>query len=130
MTDFRAKRGPSIPGRVVDPVTNAKVKAAPLCGVEKRRGVRVNSQVPIAVEWNVGGKLLRKEAQTRVVGPYGCLALLPQNLEVAQTIRLTNMVSKQSNPAVVVWRGLQRAEGWELGIELINPQMGFWDFDL
>jgi hypothetical protein len=40
------------------------------------------------------------------------------------------MVSKQSNPAVVVWRGLQRAEGWELGIELINPQMGFWDFEL
>jgi hypothetical protein len=128
MTDFRAKRAPSIPGRAIHPVENAK--AAPLAGIEKRRGVRVNSRVPIAVEWDAGGKLLRKETQTRVVGPYGCLALLPTNLEVAQTIRLTNMVSKQTNPAVIVWRGLKRAEGWELGIELINPQMGFWDFDL
>ncbi len=128
MTDFRAKRAPSIPGRSIHPVANAK--PAPLTGREKRRGVRVNSRVPIAVEWNAGGESVRKEAQTRVVGPYGCMVVLPMNLEVKQAIQLTNMVSKQTNPAVVVWRGLERTEGWELGIELINPQMGFWDFDL
>jgi len=128
MTDFRAKRAPSIPGRSIQPVANAR--PAPLVGREKRRGVRVNSQVPIAMEWNAGGKSLRKEAQTRVVGPYGCMVVLPMNLEISQTIRLTNMVSKQENPAVIVWRGLERAEGWELGIELINPQMGFWGLDL
>jgi len=128
MTDFRAKRAPIIPGRAIHPVSNAK--AAPLTGREKRRGVRVNSRVPIAVEWNAGGELLRKEAQTRVVGPYGCMVVLPMNLEVSQTIQLTNMVSKQTNPARIVWRGLERAEGWELGIELINPQMGFWELDL
>ena len=128
MTDFRAKRAPSIPGRAIHPVANAK--PALLTGLEKRRGVRVNSRVPIAMEWNVGGELLRKEAQTRVVGPYGCMVVLPMNLEVAQTIQLTNMVSKQTNPAVIVWRGLERAEGWELGIELINPRMGFWELDL
>jgi hypothetical protein len=128
MTDFRAKRAPSIPGRSIHPVANAR--AAPPSGREKRRGVRVNSRVPIAVEWNAGGESLRKEAQTRVVGPYGCMAVLPTNLEVAQTIRLTNMVSKQTNSGVIVWRGLERAEGWELGIELINPQMGFWGLDL
>jgi hypothetical protein len=92
--------------------------------------VRVNSRVPVAVEWDNGGVLLRKETQTRVVGPYGCMVVLPLNLEVAQKIRLTNMVSKQTNPAVVVWRGLERVEGWELGIELINPRMGFWELDL
>ena len=128
MTDFRAKRAPSIPGRSIHPVANAR--AASPSGREKRRGVRVNSRVPIAVEWTAGGESLRKEAQTRVVGPYGCMVVLPMNLEVSQTVQLTNMVSKQSNPAVIVWRGLERAEGWELGIELINPQMGFWEFEL
>ena len=128
MTDFRAKRAPSIPGRVIHPVENARL--APLSGREKRRGERVNSRVPIAVEWNAGGEFLRKEAQTRVVGPYGCMVVLPTDLEVKQAIQLTNMVNKESNPGVIVWRGLQRAEGWEMGIELINPQMGFWGLDL
>ncbi len=128
MTDFRAKRAPSIPGRSIHPVANAR--PAPLADRQKRRGVRVNSRVPIAVEWNAGGQSLRKEAQTRVVGPYGCMVVLPTNLEVAQPIRLTNMVSQQTNSAVIVWRGLERAEGWELGIELIDPQMGFWGLDL
>ncbi len=128
MTDFRAKRAPSIPGRSIHPVANAR--PAPPSGREKRRGVRVNSRVPIAVEWDAGGESLRKEAQTRVVGPYGCMVVVPTNLDVAQAIRLTNMVSKQSNSAVIVWRGLERAEGWELGIELIDPQMGFWGLEL
>jgi hypothetical protein len=113
---------------VIEPIANAR--PAQLTGREKRRGERVNSRVPIALEWSFGGELLRKEAQTRVVGPYGCMVVLPSNLEVKQTIRLTNMVNKESNPGVIVWRGLQRAEGWELGIELINPQMGFWGLDL
>jgi hypothetical protein len=128
MTDFRAKRAPSIPGRVVNPVEIIKV--GPKTGAEKRRGVRVNSRVPIAVEWHTGGQVIRKEAQTRVVGPYGCMVVLPMDLEVKQPIQLTNMISQQSNPAVIVWRGLQRAEGWELGIELIDPKMGFWELDL
>ncbi len=102
----------------------------PLTGREKRRGVRVNSRVPIAVEWHEGGRLLRKEAQTCIVGPYGCMVVLPTNLNVAQAIQLTNMVNKESNPGVIVWRGLERAEGWELGIELIIPQMGGWGLDL
>jgi hypothetical protein len=58
------------------------------------------------------------------------MAILPTNLEVRQPIQLTNMVSKQTNPAVIVWRGVERTEGWELGIELINPLMGFWELDL
>jgi hypothetical protein len=128
MTDFRAKRAPSIPGRVIHPVANAK--PAPLSGSEKRRGVRVNSRVPIALEWKAGGELQRKEAQTCVVGPYGCMVVLPTHLEVEQAIQLTNMVNRETNPAVIVWRGQQRAEGWELGIELLNPQMGFWGLDL
>jgi hypothetical protein len=128
MTDFRAKRAPIIPGKAIQPVVNAK--PAQPTGREQRRGKRVNSRVPVAVEWRSGEDLLRNEAQTRVVGPYGCMLVLQTNLEVRQAIQLTNMVSRESNPAVIVWRGAQRAEGWELGIELISPQMDFWGLEL
>jgi hypothetical protein len=56
--------------------------------------------------------------------------VLPQNLEVDQRIQVTNLVSSRASPAVIVWRGHERAEGWELGIELIDPEMGFWGLDL
>jgi hypothetical protein len=127
LVDFRASRTPAIPGRELRPVENAR--PAPQSGRELRRGERVNSRVPIAVEWNSGGKMLRKETQTCVVGPYGCMVVLANNLEMSQTIHLTNMVSKMSNAGVIVWRGVQRPDGWELGIELINPQMGFWGLE-
>jgi hypothetical protein len=128
MTVLRAKRGPVVPGRAIEPVANAR--PATSSGHEKRRGERINSRIPIAVEWSAGGRVLRREAQTRVVGPYGCMAIVPSELAVKQSIQLTNMVSRQSNSAVVVWRGQQHAEGWEMGIELLNPQMGFWEIDL
>ena len=126
MTEFRAKHAQGIPGKA----SHAVAKTTRPTGAQKRRGIRVNSRVPVAVEWESAGEPKRKEAQTRVVGPYGCLVVLPQNLEVHQQIRLTNLVSKQTNPAVVVWRGNERSEGWELGIELINPQMDFWGLEL
>jgi hypothetical protein len=126
MVEFRASRAPVIPGRIKEKV----VEMTSRDGIEKRRGVRVNSRVPVAVEWETAGEPQRGEAQTRIVGPYGCLVVLQQELRVKQLVQVTNLVSQQSNPAVIVWRGNERAEGWELGIELINPQMGFWGVDL
>ena len=126
MSDFRAKRAQTVPRK--DGNTGAKTTR--LRGQAKRRGVRVNSRVPVAVEWDSGGELRRGEAQTRIVGPYGCLVVLSQNLDIDQQVQVTNLVSRQSNPAIVVWRGNERAEGWELGIELINPEMNFWGLDL
>jgi hypothetical protein len=126
MVEFRARRAPVIPGRVKAVVADSN----PRDGREKRRGVRLNSRVPVAVEWESAGEPHRGEAQTRVVGPYGCLVVLPQELHIKQQVQVTNLVSQQSNPAVIVWRGNERAEGWEVGIELINPQIGFWGVDL
>jgi len=126
MAEFRGKRARRVPGKAIQPV----VKVLQHADRARRRGVRLNSRVPIAVEWAAGGEMLRQESQTRVVGHYGCLLVLAQNLEVKQEIELTNLLSKESSPARVVWRGVERAEGWELGIELINPQMGFWGLDL
>ena len=126
MSDFRTVRARPVPLKSVAKESRTSL----LSGVEKRRGIRMNSQVPVVVEWNSGGTLNRGEAHTRIVGPYGCLVVLQQGLEVNQKIQVTNLASSQTNPAVVVWRGTQRAEGWELGIELINPQMNFWGLDL
>lgn len=98
---------------------------------EKRRGVRVNSRVPVAIEWETDrGGSVRARGHTRVVGPYGCLLVAPESLELEQLLRITNLVTRKSNPAVVVWKGNERVEGWELGIELIEPQMGFWGLEL
>jgi len=126
MTEFRVTRAQTIPGRPKHTVARTPV----LSGRNKRRGVRVNSRVPVAVEWDLSGQRHRGEAQTRVVGPYGCLVVLPQNLEVQQQVHLTNLVNRLSNPARIVWRGNEGTEGWELGIELIDPEMGFWGLEL
>jgi hypothetical protein len=126
MSDFRTVH--PMPGPVK---SRAKEKrTSPLSGVEKRRCIRMNSQVPVAVEWSSGDTQVRGEAHTRVVGHYGCLVVLNEGLDVNQQIRVTNLASSQTNQAVVVWRGNQRPEGWELGIELINPHVDFWGLDL
>lgn len=112
---------------------NPKVKVnviPPSQDTEKRRGVRLNSRVPIALDWDSGGETVHGEAQTRVIGHYGCLVVISQDIAIDQRVQLTNLTSSQSNPAVVVWRGNKRPEGWEVGIELIHPEMGFWGLEL
>jgi hypothetical protein len=100
-------------------------------GREKRRGVRLNSRVPVAIEWEQSsGQSCQEKAHTRVVGPYGCLLVVPADVQVEQPVRVTNMASSRTNQAVVVWRGHQQSDGWELGIELIEPEMDFWGLEL
>jgi hypothetical protein len=98
---------------------------------EKRRGVRMNSRVPIAVEWqDARGGTLREQAFTRVISPYGCLVVLPKTLSLEQTLRLVNLATEQANVGVVVWKGNQEMDGWEVGIELTQPPMDFWGLEL
>jgi len=127
MVQFRETRPPIMPERVVRPANSLPGLSG---GAEKRRSVRVNSRVPLAVEWQKDGQLLCKETHTRVVNTYGCLVMFPQNLELQQRVKVTNLVSRESIPAVVVWRGSERNEEWELGVELVNPGMDFWGLDL
>jgi hypothetical protein len=126
LNKFQSSRLKARPGVAERP----KSKLSLLSGPEKRRGVRLNSRVPIAVEWDVAGELHRGEAKTRIIGPYGCLVMLSQDLQIDQRVSVTNLVSSKGTPAVIVWRGHEGTEGWELGIELINPEMGFWGIDL
>ncbi len=98
---------------------------------QRRRGPRVNSRVPVAIEWSLSpGTAMREKAHTRIVGHYGCLLVIPQELQVEQRIRLTNLANNETSDAVIVWKGNQRVEGWELGIELVNPDMGFWGLEI
>jgi len=100
---------------------------------EKRRGRRMNSRVPVRLEWDDGaGKRVSAEAHTRVINPYGCMVVLTYSLDLEHRLALTNLAvgTATSNAAVVVWKGNQRPDGWEYGIELVAPEMDFWGLDL
>jgi hypothetical protein len=98
---------------------------------ESRRGRRMNSRVPVRLEWDGdAGKRHSVEAHTRVVNPYGCMLVLQDSLSLDHRVALTNLANKTSNAAVVVWKGNQRPEGWEYGIELVAPEMDFWGIEL
>jgi hypothetical protein len=98
---------------------------------EKRRGRRMNSRVPVRLGWDdEGGKRVSVEAHTRVVNPYGCMVVLAQSLSLEQRLALTNLISNASNAAIIVWKGNQRPDGWEYGVELVAPEMDFWGLDL
>jgi len=98
---------------------------------QKRRGVRMNSRVPVGVEWqNAAGETRRDQTFTCVVGSYGCLIVLAEELPMEQPVRLINLSSDQSVPGLVVWKGHPRPEGWELGIELTQPPTDFWGLEL
>src|ERR1700752_355782 len=76
---------------------------------EKRRGHRMNSRVPVRLEWDLpSGKRFNVEAHTRVVNPYGCMVVLEQDLPLEHRVSLTNLATDTSNAAVVVWRGVPR----------------------
>jgi len=98
---------------------------------EKRRGRRMNSRVPVRLEWDdENGKRISVEAHTRIVNPYGCMVVLAHPLELERRLALTNLISHTSNAAIIVWKGNQRPDGWEYGVELVAPEMDFWGLDL
>ena len=99
---------------------------------EKRRGPRMNSRVPVALEWseNQRGRTHHENAHTRIVNFYGCLLVSPEEMPLERRLRLTNLANQRSIGAVVVYQGNRRVDGWELGVELIEPEMDFWGIDL
>ena len=102
-----------------------------LKGQAKRRGPRMNSRVPVAIEWSAHtGPLHFETGFTRVVNSYGCLLVSPKEIEVQQRLRLTNLATRRAAEAVIVWKGTQRPDGWDLGVELIGAELDFWGVDL
>jgi hypothetical protein len=97
---------------------------------DKRRGKRMNSRVPVRLEWEGKQGRCSFEAHTRVVNPYGCMLVLSESLDLDHRLALTNLATGSSNAAIVVWKGNPRPEGWEYGIELVAPEMDFWGLEL
>ena len=98
---------------------------------EKRRGRRMNSRVPVRLEWDGDtGKRFSVNAHTRIVNPYGCMVVIAESLELEHRVALTNLATNTSNAAIVVWKGNPRPEGWEYGIEMVAPDMDFWGMEL
>jgi hypothetical protein len=98
---------------------------------EKRRGKRMNSRVPVRIEWDgPTGNRSRSEAHTRIINPYGCMVVLQSSLDLDQRVALTNLATQSSNAAVIVWKGNSRPDGWEYGVELVAPEMDFWGLEL
>jgi hypothetical protein len=97
----------------------------------KRRGPRMNSRVPITIEWNgAAGPLQFESGFTRVVNPYGCLLASPREIQMREKLRITNLATKQIANGMVVWKGAQRPDGWDIGVELISADLNFWGVDL
>ena len=91
----------------------------------------MNSRVPVEIEWDgKAGPRYFESGFTRVVNGYGCLLVSPREAELKQKLRLTNLVNREMADGVVVWKGTQRPDGWDLGIELVAANLDFWGVDL
>jgi len=91
----------------------------------------MNSRVPVSIEWNGNiGPRRFESAFTRVVNNYGCLLVSPRDVDVQQVLRLTNLATRNAVDAVVVWKGGQRPDGWDVGIEFKSENLEFWGLDL
>ncbi|MGD0955331.1 MAG: hypothetical protein ABR953_00695 [Candidatus Acidiferrales bacterium] len=91
----------------------------------------MNSHVPVTIEWNgTAGPLHFEAAFTRVVNNYGCLLVSPSEVELQQSLRLTNLSTRQAADGVVVWKGTRRPDGWDLGVELVGADLDFWGVEL
>jgi len=94
-----------------------------------RAGTRVNSRVPITVEWKEANALRSVDGWTVDIGAKGCLAVVPQGFTIGQKLRLVNRVNRNQADAILVWRGHEGRTGWELGLELVDAPEEFWGMD-
>jgi hypothetical protein len=94
-----------------------------------RAGVRVNSRMPVAVEWNEADKIMRAEGYTVDTSTKGCLAVIPQEFPVGQRMKLINLANNNTCEAILIWRGHEGRAGWELGLELQAADLDFWGLD-
>src|SRR5258708_20494617 len=91
---------------------------------EKRRGRRMNSRVPVRLEWNdASGKRVSVEAHTRVVNPYGCMVVLAQSLDLQHRLALTNKIPVTSTTAIYQCTCSQPPDGMDYGHHHIHTHI-------
>src|SRR5260370_31344771 len=65
---------------------------------------RLNSRVPVGIEWTEAGGKMRAEGSTVDISAKGCMAVVPQGFTVGQKLRLVNRTNQHSCEAILVWR--------------------------
>jgi|SRR3954452_1695014 hypothetical protein len=98
-------------------------------GKHTRSGPRMNSQVPVALEWTEDGRLSRTKGKTIDISPKGCFVVVSEGLVAGQQVQLVNLVNGNRCQAQVVRQGQQTPSGWELGMQLENQMDDFWGLD-
>jgi hypothetical protein len=98
-------------------------------GHHTRGEQRMNSRVPVRIQWIEDGQPRTIEAQTIDTSASGCFLLAPQSLLVCQHVRVVNLVNGTECEGTVVRQGQHKSECWELGIKLQCPPREFWGLD-
>jgi len=94
---------------------------------EPRRGVRFDSRLLRVVEWeDTFGQTHKLEGTTRVVGAFGCKLMLPHGLPLGQRVSIVDGARSTNVLGTIVWKGKERPEGCEMGVELVAPNMDVW----
>jgi len=94
---------------------------------EPRRGVRFDSRQNRVIEWeDAQGQSHKIEGTTRVVGAFGCKLVLPHGLPLGQRISILDGARCSNSLGTIVWKGKERPEGCEMGVELVAPNMDVW----
>jgi hypothetical protein len=90
----------------------------------------MNSRVPVSIRWRGQKGLEHFEAgHTRVISLYGCLLASPRELDLGQPLQITNLAASRTADGVVVWKGMQRPDGWDLGVEFGKGDFDFWGLE-
>jgi hypothetical protein len=76
-----------------------------------RATVRLNSRVPLGVEWNEAGEQHSEIGYTVDVSPKGCMAIVPQGFPVGQRLRLVNKVNGNSCDAILICKASKTISG-------------------
>ena len=98
-------------------------------GKHVRLGKRVNSRVPVAIQWTEDGQPMTMEARTSDISSSGCFVAAPQALVIGQRIRLINLINGNECEGEVVRHGQAGGASWELGIRLESQPDDFWGLE-
>ena len=91
---------------------------------------RVNSRIPVRLEWTEASDHHLADGYTMDVCRQGCLLISAREFALNQRIRLTNLATQQTVNGIMVWKGPNAHPGWELGVELLNPPYDFWGLEI
>jgi hypothetical protein len=98
---------------------------------QRRRGPRMNSRIPLTIQWDGQPDAQRIEPSfTRVVNGHGCLLVSQTEPRLQQRMIVTNIATQRTAGALVVWKGSLRTDGWDVGVELLATDHDFWGVEL